>query len=40
MQFHDQIEQKQKELKLWINKINKKQADIDVASGEEEGRGR
>lgn len=32
--FHDQIEAKQKELQPWTAKINKKQADIDVASSE------
>jgi structural maintenance of chromosome 4 len=32
--FHDQIEQKQKELQPWKTKINQKQADIDVKTSE------
>ncbi|KAF8899368.1 hypothetical protein BD779DRAFT_1607830 [Infundibulicybe gibba] len=32
--FHDQIEVKQKELQPWTAKINKKQAEVDVASSE------
>ncbi|KAF8982402.1 hypothetical protein BDQ17DRAFT_1437885 [Cyathus striatus] len=32
--FHDQIEAKQKELQPWTAKINRKQADIDVATSE------
>lgn len=32
--FHDQIEVKQKELQPWRARINSKQAEIDVATGE------
>lgn len=32
--FHDQIEEKQKELQPWTAKINKKEAEIHVASSE------
>lgn len=32
--FHDQIEQKQKELQPWETKINQKQAEIDVKTSE------
>ncbi|KAH9980780.1 RecF/RecN/SMC protein [Russula compacta] len=32
--FHDQIEQKQKELQPWKTKINQKQAEIDVKTSE------
>ncbi|TFK70065.1 hypothetical protein BDN72DRAFT_839506 [Pluteus cervinus] len=32
--FHEQIETKQKELQPWTTKINKKQADVDVATSE------
>jgi structural maintenance of chromosome 4 len=32
--FHDQIEQKQRELQPWKTKINQKQAEIDVRTSE------
>ncbi len=32
--FHDQIEQKQKELQPWKTKINQKQAEVDVKTSE------
>jgi len=32
--FHDQIEQKQKELQPWKMKVNQKQAEIDVKTSE------
>ncbi len=32
--FHDQIEQKQKELQPWKTKINQKQAEIDIKTSE------
>jgi structural maintenance of chromosome 4 len=32
--FHDQIEQKQRELQPWKTKINQKQAEIDVKTSE------
>jgi structural maintenance of chromosome 4 len=32
--YHDQIEAKQRELQPWTSKINKKQAEIDVAYSE------
>lgn len=32
--FHDQIEQKQKELQPWKTKINQKQAEIDIKASE------
>ena len=32
--YHDQIEVKQRELQPWTAKINKKQAEIDVATSE------
>ena len=32
--FHDQIEQKQKELQPWRMKVNQKQAEIDVKTSE------
>jgi hypothetical protein len=32
--FHDQIEQKQKELQPWKTKVNQKQAEIDVKASE------
>ena len=32
--YHDQIEVKQRELQPWTTKINKKQAEIDVATSE------
>ena len=32
--FHDQIEQKQKDLQPWKTKINQKQADVDVKTSE------
>jgi structural maintenance of chromosome 4 len=32
--FHDQIEQKQKELQPWKAKINQKQAEVDVKTSE------
>jgi structural maintenance of chromosome 4 len=32
--FHDQIEQKQRELQPWKTKINQKQAEIDVKTNE------
>ncbi|KAF8870390.1 RecF/RecN/SMC N terminal domain-containing protein [Gymnopilus junonius] len=32
--FHDKIQVKQKELQPWTTKINKKQADVDVATSE------
>jgi hypothetical protein len=32
--FHDQIEQKQKELQPWKTKVNQKQAEIDIKTSE------
>jgi structural maintenance of chromosome 4 len=32
--FHDQIEQKQKELQPWKTKVNQKQAEVDVKTSE------
>jgi structural maintenance of chromosome 4 len=32
--FHDQIEQKQKELQPWKTKVNQKQAEIDIKASE------
>ncbi|KAI0687981.1 RecF/RecN/SMC [Cytidiella melzeri] len=34
--YHDQIEAKQRELQPWTTKINKKQAEVDVAKSERE----